>query len=53
MKTEKEVAAKLKEVKKTQRETQKRFDKYDNHDDLVALGELDAVVNMLEWVLSV
>lgn len=51
MKTKKEVQNRLKERKEMLKETNERFDEYDNHDDLDLLRELEAEVDALNWVL--
>jgi hypothetical protein len=52
MKTEKQVEDELKRAEKKYKETNARFDKYDNHDDLEELGKLEREVDTLKWVLE-
>lgn len=52
MKTEKEIQQKLKADLTQRKIIQKRFNKYDNIDDMHALEEYDASIKTLEWVLG-
>ena len=52
MKTEAEVKDRLKGAKKDLKDTKKRFEKYDDCDDMHAIDEYEAQVQVLEWVLA-
>ena len=52
MKSEEEITRRLKVAKKDLKDTTKRFDKYDNHDDMELIPVYEAVVAELEWVLA-
>jgi hypothetical protein len=52
MKTEKEIRKNLRSAEKELKETRKRFEKYDNHDDLELIPVQEEAVNILKWVLG-
>jgi hypothetical protein len=53
MKAEKEVKSKLKWYKKLLKETEQRFEEYDNHDDMDLIPVYEEVVEILKWVLEI
>ena len=52
MKSETEVKERLAENKKERKACAKRFQKYDNSEDMHMLDEYDAEIEVLEWILK-
>ena len=52
MKSEKEIKTQLKIAKKELREVRKRFEKYDNHDDMDLIPVVEQEIKTLGWILG-
>jgi hypothetical protein len=52
MKTEAEVKERLKADQKELKATKKRFEKYDDCDDMHMIDEYEARISTLKWVLG-
>jgi len=51
MKSQKEIEERLTENRKQRKACAKRFQKYDNSEDMHQLDEYDAEIEILEWIL--
>ena len=52
MKTQKEIETRLKADQGQRKKIDKRFEKYDDIDDMHALEEYDVAIATLKWVLE-
>lgn len=52
MQTDKEIRIRLKEVKKNLKATEKRYEEYDNYEDMEAIPIIEKEMETLLWVLG-